>query len=518
MEPIDYREQLYDILGDSHESFESLVSDALHLGAEYLGVSIGFFTRIEDGTQKIVQSVGDHELLQPGATCPLEEAYCQRTVEIESPLAVQDADGSGAVSDTAVETFELGAYIGARIVVRDETYGTICFADTKPRDNAFTEAECYFVELAARLAGQALEQQSYELAVAERDREIRTKNEVYRSVCKASFDLIVRVDSEGRFSFISSGCDDLLGYPSEWYLDRPFTAMLPDQETVSAAKKIYEAVMSGETVVREFFPFEHRNGDQVIVDLRVTPLYAGNVAPENRTPADIVGVQGVIRDARDRQRNRRMIRILNRVLRHNLRNDLNVISGYAEMLRDRLDGEAAGHADKIIDKTARLTSLSTAARELEQNIDTPPEVNSVDIVPVVRQLVSEVDEEFPEATVDLQTPETAAAESSPRLATAIWELLENAAIHAGDAPLITVQVTVDEEFTCIQIGDDGPGLPEQDQAVLLSGNESPLTHGSGLGLWLAYWIIDTLEGQLGLQDNEGEGACLEISLRRSEAE
>jgi len=516
MRSVDYRAQLYDIFADSRESFESQAEDALRLGVEYLALPIGFLTRIEAGTQEIVRSVGDHELLQPGATCPLDEAYCRRTAAIESPLAVQEADESAAVADAAVETFELGAYIGARIAVGDETYGTICFADTDPRDDPFTEAESYFVETAARLAEQTLEQQSYERTIADRDRQIVTKEEVYRSVCEASFDLIVRIDSEGRFSFVSSDCADLLGRPPEWYLGEPFTAMLPDREAIEAAEEIYDAVMSGETVVREFFPFEHRNGDPVLVDLRVAPVYAGDATPEDRTPADIVGVQGMVRDASGRQRNRRMIRILNRVLRHNLRNDLNVIGGYAEMLRDQLEGEKAAHADKIVDKTARLTSLSTAARELERNIDTPPEINSVDIIPVVRQLVTEIEDEYPEATIDLQTPETAVAESSQRLATAVRELLVNAATHAGDAPSITVQVTVGDAFTSIRIADDGPGLPEQDRAVLVSGDESSLTHGSGLGLWLVHWIVDTLDGRLRLRDGT-EGACLEIALRRSEA-
>lgn len=515
MRSVTHREQLYDTLSDPDEPVERRVDDALRLGVEYLDVSIGFFTRIEDGTQKIVQSVGNHQLLQPGATCPLDNAYCQRTVETESPLAVQAADGSAAVPDTAIERFGLGAYIGARIVVKNETYGTICFADPEPLDNAFTEAESYFVELAARLTGQALERQSYELTIADRDRQLKAEQEVYRSVCEASFDLIVQVDSEGRFRYISSDCKQLLGYPPEWYLDQPFTAMLPDQETVAAAEEIYSAVMSGETVVREFFPFENRDGDQVLVDIKMTPLYAGDTAPEDRTPADIIGLQGMIRDARDRRRNRRMIRILNRVLRHNLRNDLNVIGGYAEILQNQLDGELAGYVEKITDKTARLTSLATAARELERNIDKPPEISSVDIIPVVRRLVNEVDEAYPEATVELQAPESAVAESSPRVATALQELLENAATHAGDAPLITVQVTVDDEFTSIRIEDDGPGLPEQERAVLLSGDESPLTHGSGLGLWLTHWIVSSVDGHLTLKDSS-KGACLELSLRRSD--
>lgn len=210
-----------------------------------------------------------------------------------------------------------------------------------------------------------------------------------------------------------------------------------------------------------------------------------------------------------------MIRVLNRVLRHNVRNDLNVIKGYTELLRGQLDDTGARYADIIIQKSEQLTNLSNTARKLEKQVDTPPEITSVDIVPVAARLAAEVDEEYPDATVDVRTPESAMAESSPRLETALRELLDNAANHAGDAPSITLAVRAENETVRVRVTDDGPGLPEQDRAVLLSGTETPLVHGSGLGLWLTHWIVESLHGTLRLDDGE-EGTCIEIELRRSE--
>lgn len=516
MQSAQYREQVSTALSDSNEPVERRITDAFRIGSEYLDLPIAFFTRIKSDTQKIIQSTGDHDLLQPGETCPLDTAYCKRTVETKSPLAIQHADGSSAVSETAIETFGLGAYIGARITVQDETYGTICFADTEPRLNPFSEAESYFVELTARLVGQALEHQSYELEITEGRREITRKEEVYRAVCKVSFDLIIQVDRNGHFTFLSSDCKSLLGYSPEWYLSKPFTAMLPDQETIDTAEEIHEAVLSGETVVREFFPLEHRSGNQVLVDIRVTPVYAEDASPGDRTPDNIVGLQGMIRDARGRQRNRRMIRVLNRVLRHNVRNDLNAVIGYTELLRNQLDDTGVKYADIITQNAERLTELSNTARKLEKQIDTPPEISSIDVVPVATRLAAEINEEYPDATVDVRTPESAVAESSPRLETALRELLDNAANHAGDAPSITLTVRAEGRKVRLRVADNGPGLPKQDRAILLSGTETPLEHGSGLGLWLTYWIVESFNGTLRLNESD-ERTYIEVELIRSEA-
>jgi signal transduction histidine kinase len=209
-----------------------------------------------------------------------------------------------------------------------------------------------------------------------------------------------------------------------------------------------------------------------------------------------------------------MVRVLNRVLRHNLRNDMNVISGYAGILADRLDGEDATLADRIVETSDRLGELAETARTLEENWRAPAELRPEDVGPAVTRAAERVAERYPDASVDVEVPETAVALSAPRLETAISELLDNAAKHAGDQPSVGIDVTTTGTAVEIAVWDDGPGLPDQEHPVLTAGEETPLVHGSGLGLWLVYWIVESMEGSLRIGDVD-DGTRIEIRLQKS---
>jgi len=506
------REQLYDIFSRPEADLSAKVQRALTHGSEYLDLPIAFFTRIDEGTQEIVQSVGDNPRIQPGERCPLEEAYCYRTVKIDSALSVQDVRDASAISQRAIENLRLGAYVGARVVVNDETYGTVCFADYSSRESAFSDPEKYFVELLSGLVGQAIKQREYERELENRESKLDEQREIYDAIIESSFDLVFRIDSIGRFTFLSPSFEDLLGYRREAFLDESFTELVPDEETTELAAGLFEDVMAGETIEHQYLPLKHKNGSQVFIDVRVTPIYDN--AADRRTPDRIVAAQGTVRDATDRFRRQRLIKVLNRVLRHNLRNEVTIVQGFAETLHRRVDGENADFANRIVETAERLIGLSETARKLEETIQSPPTVTSEDIVPIVRRAGSQIDERYPAASVSMEAPERAVTKTAPRLETAVWELADNAAKHGGETPTVTLTVAGHDDTVTIRISDDGPGLPEQERAILVSGEESPLVHGSGLGLWLVHWIVESIGGDI-RATGATEGTCIEISLPKA---
>ncbi len=150
--------RMYRITAKKGMSFGSKIRRLLALGREYLGLSYGFLTRISEGEQEIMHVSGSHELLRRGATCPLSEAYCQKTVEQESLVSIQDAPSEGWAEDPAYHRFDLGSYIGAQVRLEEKTYGTFCFASDQARSVPFSEREKTFVELMAQWTSYEIEQ------------------------------------------------------------------------------------------------------------------------------------------------------------------------------------------------------------------------------------------------------------------------------------------------------------------------------------------------------------------------
>jgi PAS domain-containing protein len=210
-----HRERVYEAFADRSLPVGEAVEAALSAGTDRLGVEIGFLTRIEDGTQYIEQAVGDHDVIQPGYACPLDEAYCRRTVALDGQLSVQDARTATEISEAAYEHLQLGSYIGCKVVVDDEVYGTVCFADEATRESPFSEAEELFVELVARLVGRAIERREYEQRQAERTEQFRAEKRRFEAISENTFDIIYRLDSDGEFTFVSGAIERVLGYTPE---------------------------------------------------------------------------------------------------------------------------------------------------------------------------------------------------------------------------------------------------------------------------------------------------------------
>lgn len=210
--------------------------------------------------------------------------------------------------------------------------------------------------------------------------------------------------------------------------------------------------------------------------------------------------------------------VMNRVLRHNLRNNLNAVRGYADILEGKLDKhELEEYADSIEEQTQdTLESVESIRTALETLRDDPPKPEPTEIVEIVRDEETAARESYPDAVVETSYPDEAWALAHPVLGRVIDVLIENAVRHNDKSqPKVRLTVQTTDGFVTVRIADNGPGLPEQELVALQAEREpTSLTHASGVDLWMARWFVEQFGGTVQVQTDEQEGTTITIRMKR----
>ncbi|WP_423746241.1 response regulator (plasmid) [Haladaptatus sp. SPP-AMP-3] len=228
-----------------------------------------------------------------------------------------------------------------------------------------------------------------------------------------------------------------------------------------------------------------------------------------------------VRTRQELLRREQRLQVFNRILRHNLRNDLNVVLGHADNLIESVP-EATESAEIIKRKATDLIDVSEKAREVGRTLDEPSGTRAaIEITSLIERTCSDLREAYPAVELSADLPERAWVYGDKTLDTVVNEVVENAIKHNDrERPTVTLSVTTVEEdekrWVEIVVADDGPGIPEEEQAVLIEGRETALQHGSGLGLWLMNWIVGKFGGDLHFGTNRPMGSIVTIRLKRAD--
>jgi signal transduction histidine kinase len=211
-----------------------------------------------------------------------------------------------------------------------------------------------------------------------------------------------------------------------------------------------------------------------------------------------------------------MLLVHNRILRHNLRNKLNVIRSQAQLLDSKNDDTPRDETREIQRATEKLLQLADRARTTEQLLESPEErEQQTNVARVVRERVDRTEEGAPGLTVNLYAPESLHAICGDEIASAVGELLQNVVDHAGADPVATVTVGEAGDHVVIRVEDNGDGIPEREMSVINGDQDiTQLRHTVGIGLWLVDWIVKRYDGTLRVPESD-DGCVVEIVLPRA---
>lgn len=205
---------------------------------------------------------------------------------------------------------------------------------------------------------------------------------------------------------------------------------------------------------------------------------------------------------------------------HDLKNPINAIINYTEMLKEDFDleGEIFELLEKVEQAGHKMTDIISSLLLLASSRKQAVEMHMVsmaDVVYQVQQRLAHMSEEF-EATVKLPDSWHPAVGYAPWIEEVWTNYFSNALKYGGRPPLVELGSTaLDDGNIKFWVKDNGEGLDKEEQSHLFV----PFTRisqvrveGHGLGLSIVQRIVERCGGQVGVESEKGSGSIFYFTL------
>ncbi|GAA0505676.1 PAS domain S-box-containing protein [Halorubrum aquaticum] len=231
---------------------------------------------------------------------------------------------------------------------------------------------------------------------------------------------------------------------------------------------------------------------------------------------------GICTDITEQKRREQELEILNRLVRHDIRNDLAVVLGWIEILEDHVDDEGRGYLEKVLHSGEHVIELTEIARDYVEMTVSNGDL-AVEPTPLSSVLATEValrEESFPDAefVVHDPLPEVDVA-ANGMLGSVFRNLLNNAVQHNDkDVPVVEVSCESRDEDVEVRIADNGPGIPDDRKNEVFGKGERDFdSPGTGIGLYLVYTLVTQYGGEVWAEDDDPTGTVFVVRLPKATA-
>lgn len=303
------------------------------------------------------------------------------------------------------------------------------------------------------------------------------------------------------------------------HLDAWESRVHPDD--IGAARDAVESHIAGES---DYYETEHRlrtaDGDwKWIRDV-------GEVVERDAdgVPVRAVGIHLDIDDRkqyeRTLERQRDSLEVLNQIVRHDVRNALQFVLEYGEMLDDHVEGVGETYRRQIVEAGREAIGITRSAGDVTRVLLRSETCRGpVALRPVLEEQIADVRASNERAVVSVEgaLPDVSVL-ADDMLESVFRNVLTNAVVHNDeDVPEVTVSARADEETVRVRIADDGPGIPDdQKEGIFREGEKGLESEGSGLGLYLVRTLVERYGGDVRVEDNDPKGSVFVVELRRDD--
>ncbi len=199
------------------------------------------------------------------------------------------------------------------------------------------------------------------------------------------------------------------------------------------------------------------------------------------------------------------LRLLNKILRHDISNDISAILGAIEVFKMTKDESFIDNAVKAAERSLQLIN---EMRELE-SIIFGGKLGPVDL----REVIEELKESY---NIDLRIEGSCIALADDAISSVISNIIRNAVIH-GETKRVDIKLKKLNGMCEVRIADYGKGIPDEiKDDIFKEGFKYGKTGHTGLGLYIAKSVIERYGGKIWVEDNKPKGCVFVIRLKSVE--
>ena len=337
------------------------------------------------------------------------------------------------------------------------------------------------------------------------EKALRNSEKKYRELVENMNDIFYIADTEGRLTYISPVVEQVFGYGADDVIGQLITDFMP-REDATLVRQRFRGILSG-----SLKPYDYRllkkDGTTLWARTFAQPVYDG----EHRNR--VIGIQGIITDITDRknaeealQAHREHLELINKILRHDLINDLAMMKSALDLYMDTPEEELLTEASSRISKSI---GLIRRMRELESFFSAHHDTRLYDIADVVKNLIGN----YPLIDIGIEGRGMVIADES--LESVIDNIITNAMAH-GKADRIEITINNDaDDFCTVRIADNGTGISADIREIIF---EEGFSRGdrahTGLGLHIVKKAMESYGGRVHVEDNEPRGAAFILRFRK----
>jgi|GEM_PF-924736 len=338
--------------------------------------------------------------------------------------------------------------------------------------------------------------------------EQRRTQRKYERLVDNSPDEISQISVDGKILAANETMATAFNVSQSELVGQPLSAFLPDEVASRRLEEGKRAIAAGSAVT-----FQDSIGVR----------HFHNIAVPLSATGDVDSMQLVTREITLQKRNERELEqkseklaMINRIVRHDINNDVQLLTGWADRLKDHVDEAGMDTVERIEETGTHIAELTAIARDFVESLedDTDIALERTDLGRTLEAEASKKRTTYEDANIVVDDLPRVEVRANELLTSVFGNLLSNAIRHNdSEQPEVRIQSQETDTNVSVRVADNGPGIrDDRKESIFGKGSKGPASPGTGVGLHLVAALVDKYGGDVWIEDNEPHGAVFVVEL------